>query len=170
MALTLSQYAELYEIALKKSKTQHDLTIALRENRFAFISLLVIEELKLPIDVREQDKTHSFMVIKYPNSGLYDPFLAFAIKLNGQESDNVEVYFNGRHYKTLVAPIWRKKANFRKPKKNMIFPAELTYDQRALLRKEHMSLQTKKNLKLKKEPSDLYKKWWHKVTFVIKPV
>lgn len=169
MSLTLTQYSELFDMAVKKAKTQHDLTISLRENRFTFISYLVIETLKLPIHIKEEHKEHSFMVIKYPRSGKYDTFLTFALKLNGKESDDVGVYVNGYFYTTIQAPIHRKKANFRKPTKNMIFPKELNYDQRALLRKEHMSLQTKKNLELGKKPSEMYKKWWHKVTFVIKP-
>jgi hypothetical protein len=166
--ITLADYGELLETALKKGKNQHELTHVLRENRFVFISDTVIEELKLPLNILENHHRHDFMVIQYPSSGEYDCTLAFGIKIMGKLTEEVHLYLNGHFWKTLIIPTGRKELNFRKPKKRMIFPKDLNYDQRAALRKEHLSLQAPRNVALGKKPSEFYKQHWHRVTFITK--
>lgn len=167
--LELHHYAELLETALKKGKNIHKLTLALREHRFVFVTDHVIEKLKLPLKVEEAHHDFDFMIIQYPNSGQYDTFLAFGIKLTGKLSEEVHIYLNNHFYKTIKLELGKRRENFRKVKKRMIFPAELNYDQRALLRKEHLSLQAKRNIKLGKKPSEFYLKWWPKVVMIDNP-
>ena len=144
--LTLANYGELLEVALKKGKNQHLLTHVLRENRFVFISDQVIEDLKLPLKIEDDHHRHDYMVIQYPSSGEYDCTLAFGVKIMGKLTEEVHIYLNGHFWQTLIIPTGRKEMNFRKPKKRMIFPKELNYDQRALLRKEHLSLMAPRNV------------------------
>jgi hypothetical protein len=158
--LSLSNYGELLEVALKKAKNQHELTHVLRENRFVFISDEVIEELKLPLHINETHHRHDYMVIQYPKSQTYDCTLAFGIKIMGKLTEEVHLYLNGYFWKTLIIPTGRKELNFRKPKKRMLFPKELNYDDRALLRKEHLSLMAPRNVALGKKPSEFYKRYW----------
>lgn len=166
--LELKDYAELLESALKKGKTVHQLTNVLREYRYVFITEHVLEVMKLPIKVLEEHKDFEFMVIHYPKADKYDSFLAFGIKLVGKLSEDIHIYLNGQYWKTIKLPLGRKVENFRKIKKRMVFPKELNYDERAALRKEHLSLQAKRNIAKGKQPSEFYKKWWPKVVIVEK--
>jgi hypothetical protein len=159
--LSLKQYGEMLDLA-KSRKSLHVMLDTLREHKFVFITDWVIKELNLPILVQEEHHEHDFMVIE--SQGEYDVTLAFGVKLNGKlydtETESVHIYVNGVFFETIDMPHGRKTTLFRKPKKNMIFPDDLTYDQRAELRKEHLRLN---GPRCKVKPSEFYLKHWPRV-------
>ena len=126
-----------------------------------FITPKVIKELKLPLKIKKAHRKYSFMVLSIKDLE-YDVKLAFGVKLVGMLSEKVHIYVNGAYWCTRIRPIGKKKENFRKKVIKTIFPKEMTYDERAIWRKEHM-----KHLRSpgKHPMTKFYSKWLDSVTF-----
>lgn len=137
---------ELMKSALGKNKTQEELITFLREHGFKFIESDVITEvskdLQERIKLKEIHKKYQFMIrlvkpAKTPMNDKYDSRLLFGIKLWGSRVDKVIVYLFGE-FKTKKNIPWKdkKKLNFKKVEKLMVFPEFMDYDDRKKWRNE----------------------------------
>jgi len=159
--LTLKDYTELYTQAFKRNRTILKLTSWLREYGFVFITEEVLEIQAKGIQVKEEHKEYSFMVLRKKNS--YDCFLAIGIKLVGNLSEDVHIYVNHHYFETRKLELHRKE-NFRKVKAKLKFPKQMNYQERKDWRTENDKI-TKKP-ELLKTASKFYKKWASEIIYL----
>lgn len=158
---------EFMKSALKKA-TQEELIDFLREHGFKFIESDVIfelvKDLKDNIQLKEIHHKYQFMIrlvkeAKNPLNDKYDHRLLFGIKIVGKRIDKVVVYLFGKFKKKAIIP-WkdRKKVNFKKVEKMMVFPAHMDYDDRKKWRIEHRRIENIKAQGGTPTPSKFYSK------------
>tara|TARA_R110001599_G_scaffold15757_1_gene65358 strand:+ start:24700 stop:25239 length:540 start_codon:yes stop_codon:yes gene_type:complete len=139
--LTFDDYHNLYEVAISKGKNQRKLIDFLREHTFMMVSPQSIEELQIPIEIKDAHKKYSFMVRRLGDLK-FDSHLAFGVMMHGNRKNKVHVYMNHKYMETLFIPGFNSNMNFTKVKQTWKFPDSTMpdYNDRKIWRAENIKM------------------------------